>query len=95
MGQELLAIELQGLIELEVDVELTGFEMAEVDLILEEAREAGGSENGPEDIVAEPSGAPAVTQTGDVWLLGNHRLLCGDAQPRCSVESEFVFEWNC
>src|SRR5437870_5576424 len=37
--QELLAIELQGLIKLDVDIELTGFEMAEVDLILEDARE--------------------------------------------------------
>ena len=41
--KELLAIELQGLIELEVDIELTGFEMAEIDLILEEAREASGA----------------------------------------------------
>jgi ParB-like chromosome segregation protein Spo0J len=35
--RELLAIELQGLIQLDVDIELTGFEMAEIDLILEEA----------------------------------------------------------
>ncbi len=35
--RELLAIELQGLIEIDVDIELTGFEMAEIDLILEEA----------------------------------------------------------
>ena len=40
--KELLAIELQGLIELEVDIELTGFEMAEIDIILEEAHEATG-----------------------------------------------------
>ena len=33
--RELLAIELQGLIELDVDIELTGFEMAEIDLVLE------------------------------------------------------------
>ena len=38
--RELLAIELQGLIELEVDIELTGFEMPEIDVMLEEAREA-------------------------------------------------------
>src|SRR6266496_612455 len=40
--KELLAIELQGLIELEVDIELTGFEIAEVDIILDDAREANG-----------------------------------------------------
>jgi ParB-like chromosome segregation protein Spo0J len=50
--RELLAIELQGLIELDVDIELTGFEMAEIDLILEEAREATGAPSGPEDAVA-------------------------------------------
>ena len=38
--RELLAIELEGLIEIDVDIEVTGFEMAEIDLILEEAREA-------------------------------------------------------
>ena len=38
--RQLLAIELQGLIEIDVDIELTGFEMAEIDLILEEAGEA-------------------------------------------------------
>ncbi len=70
--QELLAIELQGLIELDVDIELTGFEMAEVDLILEDAREASAAPNGPEDKVPEPAPGPAVTQTGDLWVLAKH-----------------------
>src|SRR5215475_12878269 len=48
--KELLAIELQGLIELDVDIELTGFETAEIDLILEEAREANETPSGPEDV---------------------------------------------
>src|SRR5437016_6574194 len=38
--RELLAIELEGLNEIDCDIEVTGFEMAEIDLILEEAREA-------------------------------------------------------
>ncbi len=75
--RELLAIELQGLIELDVDIELTGFEMAEVDLILEEAREASGDSSGPEDAAPEPSPGPAVSQTSDLWLLGSHRLCAG------------------
>ena len=96
--KELLAIELQGLIELEVDIELTGFEMAEIDIILEEAREATGAASGPEDTVPEPSAAPAVSQTGDLWLLGTHRLLCGDAREKAAyahvmdgAKAEFVF----
>ena len=96
--RELLAIELQGLIELDVDIELTGFETAEIDLVLEEAREASGDPVGPEDKTPEPSPGPAVTQTGDLWLLGNHRLLCGDARDKTAYElllegakAEFVF----
>ena len=80
--RELLAIELQGLIELDVDIELTGFEMAEIDLILEEAREATDAASGPEDAAPELSPGPAVSQTGDLWLLGTHRLLCGDARDK-------------
>jgi DNA modification methylase len=96
--RELLAIELQGLIELDVDIELTGFEMAEIDLILEEAREASGEPGAPEDTVPEPSAGPAVSQTGDLWLLGSHRLLCGDARDKAAYDqllagakAEFVF----
>src|SRR4051794_34955489 len=59
--KELLAIELQGLIELEVDIELTGFEMPEIDVILEEAREATGAPNGQEDHVPEYPPGPVVT----------------------------------
>jgi DNA modification methylase len=81
--RQLLAIELQGLIEIDFDVELTGFSLAEVDLVLEEARE--GSPNGPteaEDEVPFPIDDPksAVTRAGDVWCLGRHRLICGDAR---------------
>jgi DNA modification methylase len=96
--KELLAIELQGLIELDIDIELTGFEMAEIDLILEEAREANGPGSGPEDESPDPSPGPAVSQTGDLWLLDSHRLLCGDArdpavydQLLAGAKAEFIF----
>jgi DNA modification methylase len=95
---ELLAIELQGLIELDVDMELTGFETAEIDLILEEARETRGEPSGPEDTPPEISIGPAVSQIGDLWLLGSHRLLCGDARDQAAygqllagAKAEFVF----
>jgi DNA modification methylase len=84
--KELLAIELQGLIELDVEIELTGFEMAEVDLILEEAREANSDPGGPEDDVPDPSPDPVVTQKGDLWLLGHHPLLCGDARDQAAYD---------
>jgi DNA modification methylase len=85
--KELLATELQGLIELDVEVELTGFETAEIDFILEEAREASASPNGPEDAAPDPSSGPAVTQPGDLWLLGSHRLICGDARDQAAYDA--------
>ena len=81
---EILAIELQGLIDLDLEVELTGFSLAEVDLVLDDAREASiATPSGPDDAVpAYPD--RAVTQMGDVWQLGRHRLLCGDARDPAS-----------
>ncbi|WP_439533464.1 ParB/Srx family N-terminal domain-containing protein [Polymorphobacter sp.] len=81
---EILAIELQGLIDLQFDIELTGFSLAEVDLVLDDVREADvATPSGPEDAVP---GYPSqvVTRMGDIWLLGRHRLLCGDARDRTS-----------
>lgn len=78
--KEMLAIELQALVDLQFDIEVTGFSLAEVDFALDEASDADpdGSE-GPEDAVELASG-PAVSRQGDIWLLGRHRLLCGDAR---------------
>jgi DNA modification methylase len=87
--RELLAIELQGLIDIDFDVELTGFSCTEIDLVLDEARE--GSPNGPaeaEDQVPFPidDQTSAVTRAGDVWCLGRHRLICGDARDRVAFD---------
>jgi DNA modification methylase len=81
--RELLAIELQGLIDIDFDVELTGFSCSEIELVLDEARE--GSPNSPieaEDEIPPPANDPAtdIARTGDVWRLGRHRLVCGDAR---------------
>ena len=96
--RQLLAIELQGLIELDFEIELTGFEMPEIDVILEDAAEATGIASGPDDVVPQYSSGPAVTQTGDRWILGDHRLLCGDARDQAAYDrllegakAEFVF----
>ena len=96
--KQLLAIELHYLIDLDVDIELTGFEMPEIDIILEDAREADGASSGPEDAVPQYSSGPAVTRAGDLWLLGNHRLMCADARDGAAYDrllegakAEFVF----
>jgi len=76
---EILAIELQALIELDFDVSLTGFSLAEVDLVLDAADEAKTEEIAPADVIPEASRS-TVSRRGDLWLLGRHRLLCGDAR---------------
>ncbi len=84
--KEVLAIELQALVDLEFDTELTGFSLAEVDLVLDEANDADldGSDT-PEDVVPEMSGEP-VSRRSDLWLLGQHKLLCGDTQRSADLE---------
>ncbi len=83
--KEVLAIELQALVDLEFDTELTGFSLSEIDLVLDEAGEADpeGSDT-PEDAVPIVSG-DSVSRRGDLWILGNHRLLCGDAQQQVDI----------
>jgi DNA modification methylase len=75
---EILAIELQALVDLDFQVDLTGFEIAEIDLLLGDAAEEG-RDGLTDDIYLRKEG-PAMTQPGDVWELGPHRLFCGDAQ---------------
>jgi DNA modification methylase len=78
--QEILAIELQALVDFDFDVELTGFSLAEIDLVLDGAHEADpASPDTPEDMVPVVTGEP-VSRRGDIWQMGRHRLLCGDAQ---------------
>jgi DNA modification methylase len=78
--KEMLAIELKGLIDLEFDVGVIGFETAEIDHVIETAAEADpNGRDAPEDRLPAPP-AKAVTRLGDVWQLGRHRLICADAR---------------
>jgi DNA modification methylase len=77
--REMLRTELQGLIALDFDVEITGFDPPEIDFMLDEAREAS-DETPSEDAVPGRSGGPAVSILGDIWELGKHRLICADAR---------------
>ena len=83
--KEILAIELQGLIDMDFEVELTGFSLAEIDLVLDAASDAvPDGVCTPEDEVPV-LGDAAVSQAGDLWQLGRHRLLCGDARSHDDV----------
>ncbi len=69
-----LAEVMAGLKDLAVDTDLTGFSAAEVSDLLAPAYMADQKE----DEVPEPPKVP-VTKPGDLWVLGEHRLLCGDS----------------
>ncbi|MEL7608844.1 MAG: site-specific DNA-methyltransferase [Bacillota bacterium] len=72
---EMLSVEIADLQGADFDISLLGFDDAELNKLL------GGMEDVKDDdfdVDAELQ-KPAVTQPGDLWLLGNHRLVCGDS----------------
>lgn len=62
--------------ECQLSIELTGFEAAEVDSLMSDHLD---SEREPSDVIPETE-SRAVSQTGDLWTLSKHRLLCGDSR---------------
>ncbi len=74
-SDELLAVELGELKALDIDLGGLGFTDVEISKLLEPGLEIGATD--PDDIPAPPD--EAITQPGDLWILGNHRLLCGDS----------------
>lgn len=74
--EELLRVEIEALQAESFDVGLTGFDESEIaDLF---AGEDGGVKDDDFDVDGELE-KPPVTKSGDLWLLGNHRLVCGDS----------------
>lgn len=72
----LLGLELLDLKGMDIDLDLTGFDMSEIDALLRRTDTQGG--------LTDPDAAPEVPEVpvsrpGDLWVLGNHRVLCGDA----------------
>lgn len=80
---EMLAIELGELGELGFDMELTGFNEDEIAALMPVELELGLTD---EDAVPELQEEP-VSKIGDVWVLGNHRLMCGDSTSIDAVET--------
>ena len=87
-NEELLALELAELSDAGYDLALTGFEDAEIEALLADdaaAEDISHAQNTDEpDAADDVPDAPAVpvSRIGDVWAIGAHRLICGDATDR-------------
>jgi hypothetical protein len=81
--RKLLALEHEviKLLDPGFDLSQTGFDLDEIQIMSENLLE-GGQDNVPDPNRADPP----VSQVGDIWTLGNHRLLCGDALNASSFE---------
>jgi hypothetical protein len=86
LGEQLEA--LAG-IELDFDLEAIGFEMREIDLRIEELHAAKRPAGAPPNATVA---GPSVSRAGDLWRLGPHKLLCGDAE--CADCDVIVRRWQ-
>jgi DNA modification methylase len=68
-----------SLLELDFSVELTGFEMGEIDLRIASLDDVPDPADDPADALPELPTRMPLTRQGDLWLLGRHRVLCGNA----------------
>jgi DNA modification methylase len=78
----MLAAELAALRDDDVDLGLIGFDDAEIDRLLAES----GADAGAADEAPAPPADP-ISRPGDLWICGEHRVLCGDATTLAHVES--------
>lgn len=72
---ELMDLSLDG--ELDFDLDITGFETPEIDIIIDGT--VCVTTNEAETVETPDPAAPVITQPGDLWILGDHRIFCGDA----------------
>jgi len=74
----LLKIELSEItaMDADLDLEITGLEMAQIDLIMDDSF---GPEHDPADDIPEPDDEPSITRLGDIYQMGGHLLICGNA----------------
>jgi DNA modification methylase len=77
-SKDLLRTELSGLIELGYDVELTGFDTFEIDGIINFGEDGVGS--GEDNVHLPDSPTNPICREGDLWIIGDHRLVIGDSR---------------
>ncbi len=83
-NDEMLAAELSALKDDAFDLDLLGFDDAELDRLLAADLEPGDAADEAPEPPAEP-----ISRPGDLWICGEHRVLCGDATVLSDVEKRF------
>jgi DNA modification methylase len=78
--RDFLKLDFRELLNIEYDVELTGFSTGEVDMILDFDSPTAKDDPEDDDLSALTTDGPAISRVGDMWQLGPHRLLCADAR---------------
>jgi DNA modification methylase len=76
LAQQLKDLSLLGL---DFNLEVIGFEMCEIDLRIASLEDVPDRADDPADAVPEVPAGPPLSKIGDLWLLGRHRVLCGNA----------------
>jgi DNA modification methylase len=87
--EEMLKVELEELNQMDFDLSLTGFDDEEIKMYLDSnAFEAMSNESNESEIDVDEESEP-ITKLGDIWLLGEHRLMCGDCTVPENVKKLF------
>ncbi|MFN7754982.1 MAG: site-specific DNA-methyltransferase [Holosporales bacterium] len=82
--EKLLASEMEALLAENMDLNLTGFSDEELALLLPDDDESEGDNSAEEESLPDLPENP-ISVPGDIWLLGNHRLMCGDSTNAADV----------
>jgi DNA modification methylase len=82
--KDLLSIDLK--LNLSFDLAVTGFAPAEIDRMIDQTTEAAAAEKDDQLPDLDPM-VPRVSQLGDIWRLGEHVIVCGDARERATFET--------
>jgi DNA modification methylase len=87
-NDRLLAENLKALSEVEINfsLEATGFQMGEIDVLIEGLAPATKGEADPADLLPRQA-KRQVSRAGDIWTLGRHRVYCGDARERSAYRA--------
>ena len=76
-----------SLLNLDFSLELTGFEMGEIDLRIASLEEVPNPSDDPADVVPEVPTRMPLSKPGDLWWLDDHRVLCGNALELADFET--------